>query len=66
MGKHIYLDDIHDVGHFNEIQTIEDKIDMQLLNIIDDKGNLLMDNPKITQSSKNRSGKSGNRRKKRK
>lgn len=66
MGKHIYLDDIHDVGHFNEIQSIEDRIDMQLLNIIDDKGNLLMDNPKITQSSNNRSSNSGDRRKKRK
>lgn len=65
MGKHIYLDDIQNIGNYNDIQSIEDRIDMQLLNIIDDEGNLIADNPEILHTSKKPSSQSTNRRKKR-
>lgn len=64
MGKHIYLDDIQDVGNMNSIDALEDRIDMQLLNIIDENGNLVLNNVEVTKSSKSCSGKSRNRRKK--
>jgi hypothetical protein len=64
MGKHIYLDDIQDVGNMNSIDALEDHIDMQLLNIIDENGNLVLNNVEVTKSSKSGSGKSRNRRKK--
>lgn len=48
MGKHTYLEDITDVGK-SEIESIEDKIDMQLLGITDNDGNLLMEEADILQ-----------------
>jgi hypothetical protein len=64
MGKHIYLDDIQDVGNLGSIESIEDRIDMQLLNIIDGNGNLIVDNLKVTENGNNRSTKSRNSSKK--
>lgn len=46
MGKHIYLEDIQDTGGSN-IQSLEDRIDMQLLDIIDANGNLLIEEADI-------------------
>lgn len=65
MGKHIYLDDIQDIGNLGNIQSVEDRMDMQFLNIIDESGNLLVDDLEIIQDSKKSSGKSRNGSKKR-
>ena len=64
MGKHIYLDDIQDVGNMGSIESLEDRIDMQLLEIIDENGNLIFNNLEVTKGSESGSGKSRNRRKK--
>lgn len=64
MGKHIYLDDIQDVGNMGSIESLEDRIDMQLLNIIDDNGNLVLNNLEVTKGGESGSGKGRNRRKK--
>lgn len=64
MGKHIYLDDIQDVGNLNNIESLEDRMDMQFLNIIDELGNLLIDDSQIVESSDHRSSNRRNSRKK--
>lgn len=51
MGKHIYLDDIQDVGNANSIDALEDRMDMQFLNIIDNEGNLIVNDVDVLQSS---------------
>lgn len=48
MGKHTYLEDINDLGK-SEFDTLEDKIDMQLLGITDEDGNLLIEEADILQ-----------------
>jgi hypothetical protein len=65
MGKHIYLDDIQDIGNLGSIESIEDRIDMQLLNIIDSNGNLVVDNLKVIENGNNGSTKRRNSSKKR-
>lgn len=66
MGKHIYLDDIQDVGNLNNIEALEERMDMQFLNIIDERGNLLIDDSQIIESSNNPSRQRRNSSKKRK
>lgn len=48
MGKHTYLEDITDVGK-SEFEMIEDKLDMELLGITDENGNLLVEEADILQ-----------------
>lgn len=48
MGKHTYLEDINDLGK-SEFESLEDKIDMQLLGITDENGNLLIEEADILQ-----------------
>ncbi len=48
MGKQVYFEDITDIGRSN-IESIEDKIDMQLLGITDESGNLLIEEADILQ-----------------
>lgn len=51
MGKHTYLEDITDVGK-SDYQSIDDKIDMELLGITDENGNLLIEEAEILQYCK--------------
>lgn len=48
MGKHTYLEDINDIGR-SEFGSIDDKLDMQLLGIVDENGNLLIEEAQILQ-----------------
>lgn len=48
MGKHIYLEDILELGNDNR-ESIDNRIDMELLGIIDNNGNLLIEEPDILQ-----------------
>ncbi len=66
MGKHTYLEDITDVGK-SDYQSIDDKIDMELLGITDENGNLLIEEAYILEYCKEsgydsgKSGKKGNK-----
>ena len=51
MGKHTYLEEITDIGRSN-IESIEDRIDMELLGITDNEGNLLLDETEINEYCK--------------
>jgi hypothetical protein len=53
MGKHLYLEEVYDVGK-SEYQAIDDKIDMELLGITDKNGNLLIEEADILQYCKER------------
>lgn len=63
MGKHTYLEDINDVGK-SDIQSIEDKIDMELLGITDENGNLLIEEADILEYCEERGYNSSKPRKK--
>ncbi len=51
MGKHIYLEDIVELGSNNQ-EAIENRLDMELLGIIDSQGNLLIEEADILQYCK--------------
>lgn len=48
MGKHIYLEDILEFGKDDQ-ESIDNRIDMELLGIIDSSGNLLIEESDILQ-----------------
>lgn len=63
MGKHIYLEDIVEFGGDSQ-ESINNKIDMQLLGIIDTNGNLLIEETEILQYCNESGYDSGNTSKK--
>ena len=56
MGKHVYLDEIVDMGREDTITALETRLDMELMGITDRNGNLLMKESEILQKTNRCSG----------